>query len=227
MGIDERLRVRVHQEYFHSILQRDLILRHDVEHPSALRDLALRLMHDNASLHSLNRLTETLKGMGHSLSKTFVQNCLEWLHDAYLFFPLPIFTNSHTKRQANPKKWYAIDPALVRSVASKYTSDSDRLLENLVYLSLRRRGLEPSYVRTRSGKEVDFIYQDEGSWQLLQVCWSLTEAATRKRELSALEHAFGETDADRAVVVTWRESEMLKVAGKPVEVVPAWRYLAG
>ena len=60
VDIAEATRVRLHQEYFSTVLQRDLILRNDSPHPAAVRDLALKLMQDNACLHSVNRLAATL-----------------------------------------------------------------------------------------------------------------------------------------------------------------------
>ncbi|MDO8737539.1 ATP-binding protein, partial [Candidatus Deferrimicrobium sp.] len=56
-GLDRRLRIRIHQEYFHAILFRDLVERHDVSHPKAMTDLAHRLVDNTASLYSVNNLT--------------------------------------------------------------------------------------------------------------------------------------------------------------------------
>lgn len=224
--LDEETRRKLHQEYFSSIVQRDLILRNDAAHPVAVRDLCLRLMHDNACLQSLNRLTAALQVNGHATSKTFVSNCLDWMHDAFLFFPVPIFTESMTKRKANPSKWYSIDTGMVRSVVSKFASDNGRLLENMVFLALRRKGYALSYHRTKSGKEIDFVYKDEkGKVNLVQVCWELGKEKTRKRELDAIEEAMGEIKSASVKVITWHEESRIEVGGKKVEVLPAWRFL--
>lgn len=39
-GLSRHLRIKTHQEYFHTILSRELIERHDVSHPKAVTDLA-------------------------------------------------------------------------------------------------------------------------------------------------------------------------------------------
>ncbi len=49
VGLDRRLRIKIHQEYFHALLFRDLVERHDISHPQAVKDLAHRLI-DNFGL---------------------------------------------------------------------------------------------------------------------------------------------------------------------------------
>lgn len=226
VDISETARIRLHQEYFSTVLQRDLILRNDSPHPVAVRDLALKLMQDNACLHSVNRLAAALQAAGHSASKTFVAGCLDWMHDAFVFFPVPIFTRSESKRQANPRKWYCVDTGLVRSVASRFTQNEGRTLETAVFLHLRRRGLEIAYHRTQSAREVDFVYRDEaGKARLLQVCWNMEDAGTREREISALTEAIRELKPAKAAIITHRQEEILEASGMRVPVIPAWRFL--
>lgn len=225
LGLSEPTRVKLHQEYFSTVLQRDLILRNDSPHPTAVRDLALRLMQENACLQSVNRLTASLQAAGHSASKTFVASCLDWMQDAFLFFPVPIFSRSASKRQANPRKWYCVDTGMVQSVASRFTQDNGRNLESAVFLALRRKGLDLSYHRTKSGKEVDFLFKDEGGkLRAIQVCWDMGDERTRARELAALQETFREVKPAGAVIITEREEETFELDGFAVEIIPAWRY---
>jgi len=55
-GVSRLVRIKTHQEYFHTILFRDLVERHDISHPKALTDLAHRLVDNTASLYSVNSL---------------------------------------------------------------------------------------------------------------------------------------------------------------------------
>lgn len=63
-GLSLNLRIKTHQEYFHTILFRDIVERHDVSHPKAISDLAHRLVDNTASLYSINSLTGYLKSLG-------------------------------------------------------------------------------------------------------------------------------------------------------------------
>ena len=117
-GLDRRLRIKVHQEYFHAILFRDLIERHDVSHPKAVSDLAHRLVNNTASLYSVNALTGYLKSLGHNAPKSAVSDYIEWFEDAYFLFTVRIFDASLARSNTNPKKIYCVDHALVTSVSS-------------------------------------------------------------------------------------------------------------
>ncbi|HOJ67279.1 MAG TPA: ATP-binding protein [Candidatus Hydrogenedentes bacterium] len=226
LDVPPYLRVRMLQEYFHTILFRDLVERYDVAHPRAVVDLARRLMDSIACPCTVNRLTEYLKNLGHKVPKTSVGDYLAWLEDAYFLFTVCIFDPSIARRNTNPKKVYCVDHALAASVASGLSANSGRLLENLVFAALRRIHPELYYYRTRSGKEVDFVVPEQGTIRrLVQVCESLEDPATRKRELAALAEAMTELNVGLGTVVTRHESERIETAAGVVQVMPAWRFL--
>src|ERR1700722_5685367 len=68
-GLDQNLRIKIHQEYFQAILFRDLVERHDISHPKAVMDLAYRLIDTTASLYSINSLTGYLQSLNHKAPK--------------------------------------------------------------------------------------------------------------------------------------------------------------
>ncbi|OGR01322.1 MAG: AAA family ATPase [Deltaproteobacteria bacterium RIFOXYD12_FULL_50_9] len=225
-GLDRRLRIKIHQEYLHSIVFRDLIERHDVSHPRAVTDLAHRMIDNTASLYSVNSLTGYLKSLGHAAPKSAVSDYLEWFEDAYFLFTMRIFDASLARSNTNPKKIYCVDHALVTSVSSGVLVNSGHLLENLVFTALRR--LYPSiyYYKTKTGREVDFIVPIDGQTRMLiQVCESLAEPQTRKRETAALSEAMVELGLPTGTIVTRDEDEHIDTATGTIEVFPAWRFL--
>jgi len=221
-----RVRVMTHQDYFRTIVHRDVVERNDAAHPQAVADLSLRLVNQVGAMYSVNALTGYLKSLGHRLSKSFVAECLEWLEDAYFLFSIRIFHPSLSIQNANTKKVYAVDHAMVRSVSNRMLVNSGYLLENLVFSRLRSLTPRIHYYRTGTGKEVDFIWQcDEGAWRLTQVCESLAAEKTRKREIGALLEAMAERGVARGTIVTRNETETVKTDVGVVEVLPAWRWL--
>lgn len=226
LGLDRYLRIKIHQEYFQTILFRDVVERHDISHPRAARDLAHRLIDNAASLYTVNRLTGYLKSLGHKAPKSAVSDYLEWFEDAYFLFTVKLFDASLARRQANPKKIYCIDHALVASVASGILVNSGHLLENMVFTALRHISSEIFYYKTKNGKEVDFVARlADGSRRLLQVCESMADPRTRKRELGALSDAMAELDLKSGTIVTLNQEETIAVASGRIEAVPAWRCL--
>ncbi|MCK5243466.1 ATP-binding protein [bacterium] len=226
-GLDRNLRIKIHQEYFNAILFRDLIERHDISHPKALTDLAHRLVDNAASLYSVNSLTGYLKSLGHKVPKATVSEYLEWFEDAYFLFTVRIFDASLARSNTNAKKVYCIDHALVVSVSSGILLNSGHLLENLVFLALRRLQPEIYYYKTKAGREVDFIVPMSGRKRMLvQVSESLAEPQTRNREVTALREAMEELGLKSGTIVTRNEETIIKYSGSStIEVVPIWRFL--
>ena len=225
-GVGRELRLRIHQEYFNAILFRDLVERHDVSHPRAVADLAHRLVDCAASLYTVNSLTGYLKSLGHKVPKAAVAEYLAWFEDCYFLFTVQIFDASAARRNANPKKVYCIDHALIASVASGILVNSGHLLENLVFTALRRRHERIYYYRTGTGREVDFVVPRRGRPPLLvQVCESVAHPQTRKRELAALVRAMEELGVTSATLVTRNQRERIGAGGGRIDAVPIWRFL--
>lgn len=226
LPLDRRLRVKVHQEYLNAILFRDLVERHDIAHPKAITDLAAWLIDHCGAQYSINSLTGYLKSLGHSAPKSAIADYLEWFEDAYFLFTVRVFDASLARSNSNPKKVYCIDSSLVSSVSSSILKNSGHLLENLVFVALRRQYPEIYYYKTRHGREVDFVVpRREAGKLLVQVCESLVEPATRKRELQALVEAMSELGLDYAWIVTRGEEESVETEAGRIEIVPAWRFL--
>lgn len=223
--LERQLRITVHQEYFNALLFRDLIERHDISHPKAVSDLAHRLINNVASLYSINNLTGYLKSLKHKVPKSSVSDYLDWFEDAYFLFTVRLFDASLSRANVNPKKIYCIDHALVRSVVSGILLNTGHLLENLVYTILRRQTKDIYYYRTKGNREVDFIaIMEDRTPNLVQVCESLKNVQTRKRELAALEEAMNELNIPESRIVTRDEEEDIVISSGIVHVTPAWRY---
>jgi uncharacterized protein len=226
LGLGRHLRLKIHQEYFHAILFRDLVERHDVSHPRSLTDLAHRLIDNTASHYTVNSLTGFLKSLAHKAPKQAVSDYLEWLEDAYLLFTVKLFDASLARQNTNPKKIYCIDHAMVTSIASGILVNSGHLLESLVFTALRRLSPAIFYYKTRSGREVDFTVElPDHSRMLVQASESRALPQTRKREMAALAEAMAELGLSTGTIVTRNESEKIDLPGGTIEVVPAWRFL--
>jgi len=157
--LNRQIRIKIHQEYFNAVLYRDLVERHDVLHPKSVIDLAHWFIDNSASLYSVNGLTGYLKSLGHKIQKSTVSDYLEWFEDAYFLFTVRIFDASLARSNANSKKIYCIDHAMIRSISSGVLVNSGHILENIVFTALRHLTSDIFYYRTKNGKEVDFIIQ--------------------------------------------------------------------
>jgi predicted AAA+ superfamily ATPase len=226
INLNRDLRIRIHQEYFNSILFRDLIERHDISHPRALIDLARKMIDSVASMYTLNKLTGFLKSLGHKVPKNSVLDYLNWFEDAYFLFTVRLYDASYKRSNANPKKIYCVDHALVKSVSSNILINRGHLLENLVFISIRSLVKEIFYYSTQDGLEVDFIFKDgQGKKHLIQVCESLQDEKTKNRETKALQKAMQEQDMNEGYIVTRTEEFVIHCESGLIHVLPIWRYL--
>ncbi len=224
--LEKHLRIKIHQEYLHAILFRDLVERHDISHPTAVVDLAYKLIDTTASLYTINSLTGYLQSLSHKVPKSAVTDYIKWFEDAYFLFTVRIFDTSLSRSNANPKKVYCIDHALVTSISSGILINSGHLLENMVFLALRRMSSKIYYYKTNNNREVDFLIQrQDRSKLLIQVCESLVNEQTKKREIAALTEAMTELKLNSAIIVTRSEEDEINIDDKTISVTPIWRYL--
>jgi predicted AAA+ superfamily ATPase len=164
--------------------------------------------------------------MGHKISKGFVAACVDWFEDAYFLFSVKIFSQSVAIQNVNAKKVYCIDHAMIKSVASGISANSGHLLENIIFMHLRRMTENLYYYRTSNGKEIDFIWLDsQKKKHLVQVCFSLADPLTQKREIASLDRAMDELSLTQATIVTLDENQQIEKGGKNIRIIPAWRYL--
>ena len=186
-GLDSRDRQELLKGYVDVVLLRDIIERHAVSHPIALRWMVRQLLGNPAGSFSVNKFYGDLKSQGVAVAKDTLHSYLAHLEDAFLVRMVSIATDSERRRMVNPRKVYPIDPGLIPIFDRSGKANLGHALETCVLLELDRRGAEVSYVHTPEGREVDFLARyPTGREELIQVCASLDDPATRERELRAL-----------------------------------------
>ena len=59
---------------------------------------------------------------------------MDYLENAFLFFRVGLFDYSLKKQMYNPSKIYCVDTALARSMAFKFSHDTGKVYENIVFI---------------------------------------------------------------------------------------------
>lgn len=198
------LQIKILQEYYDSILYKDIIERTNTVNPGAAKALLKILISQMASLITMNKLFERLKSQGFHIHKSFVSEILTALEDAYIIYLVSIYTTSPHKQMTNPKKIYLIDTGFANSLTSGFSKNKGRAIENCVFLHLRRYGVHLTYYKTASTKEVDFsFYVDKSETHLIliQVCSELVNKETVEREVSALSEALNENKNSKGYII--------------------------
>jgi len=210
-------RLEILQEFFEDIVIRDIVVRYGLREARTIKELALFLITNSGKYFSYNKLKEYFK-LG---STNTVISYLSYFEDSYLFYTVPKFEYSYKKQLVNPKKIYSVDIGLSAAVSTTFSSDRGRMLENLVFLHLRRRYKEIFYFKGKG--ECDFIIKEKGKVTFaIQVCYQLTDD-NKEREVTALQEAMEQVNLKEGLILTYSQEDKLG----NIHIKPVWKWLLG
>ena len=219
------IRAGMLQGYVDAVLYRDVLERYEVPSIQALRYTLDYLFHNFARKMSSRSIVGVLRQMGVAAGRASIADYLGYFKDAYLAYPVSIRSDSLAVKRVNPDKLYLIDTGLIRAMNAKMDKERGWLLENLVFMTLRRGFNKIEYYVTNGGGEVDFLVQDSVTQKrrLIQVTWDVSDERTFSREMKALKDAMAETGIEDGMVVTWDDER--EIDG--IRLVPAWEWCLG
>jgi len=218
---DATVKSEILSMYSRNILFQDIAPRFNVKKSSDLENLYYYLLSNIASLCTYNSLSKAI-----NLNDKTVKDYMAFFADAYLLLSADVHDYSVKQRLRSPRKVYAIDTGMASVGSLSYSKNTGRLMENLVFLDLLRRGFDITYYRTKNNLEVDFLCRRERMMAaLVQTCMDMRDEQTRKREIRALEKAMEETGLQESVIVTLEEEGEQNVSSGRITVVPAHKYL--
>jgi predicted AAA+ superfamily ATPase len=185
--IETRDRRRLLQAYVDVAVLRDVIERHRVSNPVALRWLQRHLMGNPGAPFSIQKFYNSLRSQGIRTSKDSLHAFLSHFEDAFLIRTTSLLAASERQRMVNPRRAYPIDPGLIPLYEFTGRANLGHALETAVLIELLRQGCSVHYYRSPKGNEVDFHVTDAlGDALLIQVCADATDSETLTRETRAL-----------------------------------------
>lgn len=174
------------QNYFQTVVRKEIIERFDVKNQEGLKTLLLLLL--NSTHFTVSKLYNNLKSLTYQIGKSTLNNYLSHIESSYFLKPLFYYTPSLKNRLQYPRKPYFIDNGFIYSLSTKFSKNYGRLFENFAFWQLYRKYREDIFYYTnRFGQEVDFvIFENNRPSILMQASWNLDDFETRKREERAL-----------------------------------------
>ena len=146
-------RTEILKRLFEDILMRDVVVRYGIKDVRSVKMLAIYLASNCGNLVTGSKLSAQL---GLKTTATILEY-LSFLEQCYLFFFVPKFNYSAKAQSVNPKKVYCIDTGMIRNVTLSANKDMGRMLENAVFVELRRRTKNIWYY-SEAAFECDFLY---------------------------------------------------------------------
>lgn len=173
------------RDIYNSVLLKDLVARHNIRDVDLLERI---LKHCLANIGQPFSATSVSKFLAHEGRKVAVETVLNYLghaQQAFLIHQVPRTDLVGRRTLSVAGKYYANDHGIRSSLGFDNRKDIGQVLENIVYLELRRRGYQVT-IGTARGKEVDFVATKGKDIAYFQVAYLLASPETSKREFSAL-----------------------------------------
>lgn len=227
-GVEFRDRARLLTGYVDTMVLRDVIERHKVTNPTALRALQRHLLSTPGGSFTVHKFYNFLKSQGVSIGKDTLHAYLGHLQDAFLVRVLDMHSASEKQRMVNARKVYPVDAGLIPLYEQPGREHRGRALETAVLLELERREYAVKWLRVEGDREVDFFATRPGEPPLLvQVCMDTTEDSTWDREVRALEVASATYPDAVAVLITQDQSPPTRSLPGMLQWYSATQWLLG
>lgn len=170
---------------YNTVLLKDIVRRHQIRQVSLLEDIG-RFVFDNiGNLFSANRVSEHLRSQRLKIGVDTVQNYLRYFLDAQILYKAPRFDVKGKRHLEIGEKYYLGEIGLRHALLGYREGDISSLLENLVFLALKKRGYRVSVGKT-GVREVDFVAEREQELIYIQVAYLLTDSRVVAREIAPL-----------------------------------------
>lgn len=169
-----------------TVLLRDIIQRNNIREPKLLEDIFIFLVNNASNLISVSNIVKHFRGLGRKISYDVVSNYIGYINDTFLIHRCDRYDIRGKDTLSGNAKFYVNDLAYKNYLYPGYGYGFGYLVENLVYLELRRAGFEV-YVGALRNKEIDFVARKDDRIVYVQSTYMLTEETTIEREYAALE----------------------------------------
>jgi predicted AAA+ superfamily ATPase len=212
--------LQIPQQLLSDILSRDIAVRYGIRNVRQLNELIIFLYSNIGKPFSYTNLQKTF----HFGSVNTVKDFISYFEDSYLVFMVPRFAYSLKKQSTNPKKIYAIDSGMANANSTSFSDDNGRILENMIYLHLRRKYKDIYYFKEKY--ECDFIVSEKNRVvSAIQVCYELNQG-NLDREISGCEDAMKMLNLSESYIITYKQEDVIQKGDKKIFIKPAWKLMS-
>lgn len=210
---------------YHTILLNDIVKRLRIADVNMLEEVTRFLLHNIGNRTSPTTIANTMISHGKKIDQKTVDRYIRGLTDSLMFYEVRRYNIKGGQFLATMNKYYVCDIGMRNMLVRGKDSDMGHILENLVYLELRRRYTEIYVGQLDKNGEVDFVVMEEGHPAYYQVAQTTLDEKVLERELSplrqirdnypkyllTLDEIFGEMNYDgirKVNVLKWMRNEL-------------------
>lgn len=183
---DVRTRTDYIGSIYDTIFVKDIVRRRNIRNVAFLDNLARFVADNSGKIFSANSIAKYMKGRAIPVSANTVAEYMEALCDTYMIDKVQRYDIKGKQVFEQQEKYYFEDIGIRNYLCNdKRNTDIEKILENVVYLKLKRSGFDV-YVGQLNGKEIDFVAKRGDEIIYVQASLYITAPETYEREFGNL-----------------------------------------
>lgn len=183
-GDDKNL---VIMDLYNSIVLKDIIQRNNVKNVDLLDRIIRFVMYNIGQVFSANKIYKRLKQDMVNLSVNTIYKYLKFFENACLIYQVKREDLQGKKILQYDEKYYLSDLGFRQAIIGNNQRDITRVIENIVYIDLLRRGYEITIGKV-DNLEVDFVCKKQNKPIYIQVSYLLASEETIERDFKPLKN---------------------------------------
>jgi uncharacterized protein len=208
---------RILESLVKDIIYKDVLVRHRIREEAIVERLVFYILSNIGNELSYNKIKD-LMNVGSPNTIISLMNALE---NAYFIFTINSFDFSIKKQLRNMRKVYCIDNGFITQTSLQFSKNKGRLLENLVFIELKRKGYEIFFNKEKG--ECDFIIKKK-ELSAIQVCYELN-IDNQKRELNGLIEGLKKINKTYGIIITHNQEDFFEIENMKITVIPIIKWM--
>ena len=164
---------------YHTVVSCDIVNHHRINRRDLFDRVVKYIIENIGKTFSANSISSFLKNEHRKISVESIYNYLRWLEQAFVIYPCERYDLQGKSILKTQEKYYLSDISLKYALLGYNRKMLDGVMENIVFLELKRRGYEV-YIGKNGTKEIDFIAIRRDEKLYVQVCVQLPENSDRE-----------------------------------------------
>ena len=176
---DERSAWQIVNGIYHTVVSRDIVKRHHIKRQDLFDRVVKYIIENVGKTFSANSIAQFLRNERRTVSVESIYNYLRWLQEAFIIYPCHRYDIQGKTILKTQEKYYLADVTLKYCLLGYNRKMLDGILENIVFLELKRRGYDV-FIGKNAAKEIGFIGVRGDEKIYIQVCVRLPEDSDRE-----------------------------------------------
>lgn len=192
---------------YHSIITKDILKNHPIKDIEKFERIVKFLMDNMGKTFSANSISNYMKSQHREISVESIYNYIAWLKDAFIIYECNRYDLKGKNVLKTQEKYYISDISLRYALFGYNNKMDDAILENIIFLELKKRGYEV-YIGKNNSKEIDFIAKKRG--EEIQIQATVKLPLNSDREIGNLKEI---KDFNHKYVITTSRNDVQTIDG--------------